>query len=123
MIKKTVALLLLVFLNGCASIINGQNQTLSVDTSPHKGASCYLVNDKGKWFISDTPGSVTVLRSYEDLIVTCEKDGLRGTTSVKSSTKGMAAGNILFGGFIGAAVDCGTGSAYDYPSIIHVDLK
>jgi hypothetical protein len=32
----------------------------------------------------------------------------------------MMAGNILFGGFIGAGVDASTGAAYDYPSIIKV---
>jgi hypothetical protein len=32
----------------------------------------------------------------------------------------MAFGNILLGGVIGAAVDVGTGAAYDYPSLITV---
>ena len=32
----------------------------------------------------------------------------------------MAFGNILFGGVIGAAVDVGTGAAYDYPPLITV---
>lgn len=53
----------------------------------------------------------------------CEKDGhAPGIAAAKSSTKGMAFGNILFGGIIGAAVDIGSGAAYDYPSIISVEL-
>ena len=36
--------------------------------------------------------------------------------------KRMAFGNILAGGIIGAAVDMGTGSAYDYPSLISLEL-
>jgi hypothetical protein len=40
--------------------------------------------------------------------------------SVKSSTKAMAFGNILFGGVIGAGVDVATGAAYDYPTLITV---
>jgi hypothetical protein len=32
----------------------------------------------------------------------------------------MAAGNLIFGGVIGAAVDAGTGAAFDYPSLIQV---
>lgn len=32
----------------------------------------------------------------------------------------MAFGNILFGGVIGAAVDAGSGAAYDYPTLISV---
>jgi hypothetical protein len=39
---------------------------------------------------------------------------------VKSSTKGMMAGNIVFGGFIGAGVDAASGAAYDYPALFQV---
>jgi hypothetical protein len=55
--------------------------------------------------------------------VRCEKAGFQpGITAAKSTTKGMAFGNILFGGLIGAAVDAGSGAAYDYPSLIDVEL-
>src|SRR5690349_11938271 len=91
---------------GCASIVNGQNQSVSVETRSTTGqvagASCKLSNDKGVWYVT-SPGSTTVHRSYEDLAVKCEKDGLEpGLLSVKSGTKAMAFGNILFGGVIGA---------------------
>jgi len=108
--------------SGCASIVTGQNQTISVETVGVNDAKCSLANDEGTWFTT-TPGSVTVKRSYSNLNVTCKKDQLTGCTSVKSSTKGMAFGNILAGGIIGAAVDCGTGSAYDYPTVIKVDMN
>jgi hypothetical protein len=50
-------------------------------------------------------------------------DGLEsGLATVKSKTKGMAFGNILFGGAIGAGVDAGTGAAYDYPQLISVAM-
>lgn len=114
---------LLLFVTGCASIVTGQNQMVSVDTSPHKEAICELSNDKGKYFINSTPGSVMVSRSYDDLIVTCYKNDKKGNTFIKSQTKAMAFGNIIAGGVIGAAVDCGTGAAYDYPSVINVSLK
>ena len=110
---------------GCASIVTGQNQALSVETiaqngSQVSGANCRLANDKGTWFVV-TPGSATVTRSYNDINVSCSKDGHEpGILVAKSSTKVMAAGNILFGGIIGAAVDAGTGAAFDYPSLIRV---
>ena len=109
---------------GCASIVNGQNQSLSVATrsatGPVVGASCKLTNNKGEWFVT-TPGSVTVHRSFQNLAVRCEKESQEpGLMSVPSSTKGMAFGNILFGGIIGAGVDIGTGAAYDYPDLITV---
>lgn len=109
---------------GCASIVNGSNQSVSVETrtdsGPISGANCRLSNNKGTWFVT-SPGSTTVQRSYEDLAVRCEKESAEpGLASVKSSTKAMAFGNIIFGGIIGAGVDMSTGAAYDYPSLITV---
>jgi hypothetical protein len=111
-------------LGGCASIVNGQNQSVSVeaktDTGPLHSATCKLVNDKGTWFVT-TPGSATVQRSYEDLAVYCDKESHQpGSVSVQSSTKPMAFGNILLGGLIGVGVDVSTGAAYDYPTLITV---
>jgi hypothetical protein len=111
---------------GCASIVNGQNQSISVETRTEIGAlsaaSCKLSNNKGTWFVT-TPGSATVQRSFEDLSVRCEKEPHEpGLLSVKSGTKPMAFGNIIFGGIIGAGVDMSTGAAYDYPTLITVTM-
>jgi len=113
-------------LGGCASIVSGQNQSLSVETAGASGnvsgAQCRLSNNKGTWFVK-TPGTSVVQRSFEDLSIKCEHEGHEpGLTSVKSTTKGMAFGNILFGGLIGAGVDMSTGAAYDYPNLITVKL-
>jgi hypothetical protein len=111
---------------GCASITTGHNQSLSIETraegKPVAGANCRLENDKGTWYAT-TPGTATVRRSYNDLNVRCELDGHEpGITAARSATKGIAFGNVLFGGIIGAAVDVGSGAAYDYPSLISVEL-
>ena len=113
--------------SGCASIVSGHNQSVSVETRSKEGqavmsANCKLTNNKGTWFVT-SPGSVTVSRSFEDLLINCEKENqLPGLASVKSSTKAMAFGNILFGGVIGAGVDVATGAAYDYPTMITVTM-
>jgi len=111
---------------GCASIVNGQTQVLSVKTLVDgvelNQAACTLVNNKGTWYLT-SPGTVSVHRSYQDLSVTCKKEGVDpGIVAVKSSTKAMSFGNILFGGIIGAGVDTGTGAAYDYPPLIPVQM-
>lgn len=125
---KTIPLILASFaiLPGCASIVSGHNQSVSVETrykgTALTGANCKLSNDKGAWFVT-TPGSTVVRRSAEDIAVRCEKDGAQpGIASVKSSTKGMAFGNILFGGFIGAGVDIASGAAFDYPPLFSVEM-
>lgn len=114
-------------LTGCASIVNGHNQVISVETrykgQQVSGATCKLDNGKGTFYVT-TPGTVTVHRAYDDMNVKCEKDGLKpGLAAVKSSTKPMAFGNVIFGGVIGAAIDAGSGAAYDYPTLITVIME
>ncbi len=107
---------------GCASIVTGQNQSVTIEVPDCEGANCKLTNDKGTWIVK-APGSVTVQRAYGDLTVICTKEGFGSKTRVvQSSTKAMAAGNIIFGGVIGAGVDVATGAAYDYPTLITVPL-
>jgi len=123
---RLVLLLTPAALTGCASIVGGANQPVSVETrmsgAPVTGATCKLSNDKGAWFVT-TPGSATVHRSAEDLAVRCEKEGQApGIASATSSTKRMAFGNILFGGIVGAAVDISSGAAFDYPTLIGVEM-
>lgn len=123
-LNKVLLLTVMTQLVGCASIVNGQNQSVSVETKTESGvvsgASCKLTNNKGAWFVT-SPGTTTVQRSFEDLNILCEKDLLEpGLALVKSSTKTMAFGNIIFGGVIGVGVDVATGAAYDYPALISV---
>lgn len=125
-LRLLLAIAFLTQIVGCASIVSGSNQSISIETKNESGsvagATCKLTNNKGTWYVT-TPGSTTVHRSFEDLGVTCTKqDHVQGTVAVKSSTKGMAFGNILFGGVIGVGVDVATGAAYDYPPIVSVAL-
>jgi hypothetical protein len=121
---SVIAIAALSSLTGCASIVSGTSQVVSVETMHSSGnvvgAMCKLQNDKGVYYVT-TPGTVTVHRAYGDMNVKCEKPGFdAGLATVKSSTKGMMAGNIVFGGFIGAGVDAASGAAYDYPALFQV---
>lgn len=114
----------LFFLSGCASMVSGTSQSIQVCTSPEVGAQCYIQNDKGRWFVPCTPSNITVHRSYQDLIITAQREGYEDTTlKIKSRTRAMAFGNIIFGGAIGAGVDCADGAAYDYPNNILIPMK
>lgn len=111
-------------LTGCASIVNGTNQPVSVNTGNVSGATCSLQNNKGRWYVSSTPGTAVVNRSFNDLVVNCQKPGFRNaTTQVASKTKAMAFGNAIFGGVVGAGVDIVDGAAYDYPSDVTVPMR
>lgn len=120
---KIISAIALLSLTACASITAGNDQSLSITTSPEAGATCELSNDAGKWFVSSTPGSVVVIRDAADLTVICKKGNLSGTARVVSFTKSLAFGNILAGGIIGVAVDRGTGAAFDYPALINVPIS
>ncbi len=116
----------LLSLSGCASIIDGSTQVVSVETRSSTeavtSANCKLTNDKGTWFVT-TPGSVSLHRSMGDLNIKCDKEGREsGISTVASSARGMVAGNLLFGGIVGTAIDMGTGAAYDYPTLITVSM-
>ncbi len=111
-------------LTSCASIVTGTKQSIAVNTDPAVGATCSLENDKGKWIVNSTPATVKINRSFNDLQINCEKRGYHPIyKQIASKTKGMAFGNAVFGGLIGAGIDMADGAAYDYPTDIYVPMK
>ena len=117
--NNIILLIVLVLLNGCASITESKNQSMSVSTGDVTGAMCTLSNSKGSYYVNSTPGSVMVRNACDQLTVTCIKEGYvptnPGAGSVQDEAKGMAWGNIVFGGIIGIAVDRSTGAGCSYP--------
>ena len=121
-----LAATVVVLFSGCAAITTGSTQPLSVTAKQAGtnvvGAACELTNGKGTYYVT-TPGTVTVKRSYSDMVVVCKKDALPDANmTVKSSVKAMAFGNILFGGVVGVIVDTSTGAAYDYPPSFDLEM-
>jgi hypothetical protein len=120
-------LCLLAALSGCADIIDGSTQTVSVQTTSATGeidgVQCALNNHKGTWQVT-SPGSVTVHRGSEPLGVSCTKDGYApAKEQVASSTNNYVFGNVLIGGGIGATVDTVSGAAWKYPKLITVPMQ
>ena len=119
MIKNIFLLIIFSFLTGCASITESKNQSMSVSTGDVTGAMCTLSNSKGSYYVNSTPGSVMVRNACDQLTVTCKKEGYvpanPAAGSIQDKSKGMAWGNILFGGIIGIAVDRNTGAGCNYP--------
>jgi hypothetical protein len=114
------------FLTGCATVIKGTTQSLSVVATHNgaevRGARCELSNSKGVWYVT-TPGAAPIHRGYGELDVVCKLAGFPdGIAHARSSTTGSVYGNILLGGAIGATVDIANGAAYDYPSRISVAM-
>lgn len=108
-------------LSGCASVLNGVMQPVTVrtvtqDGVPVTGARCVLRNDHGE--VHGVSGEVVMVhRSAADLHVVCHHadhpDAL--AEAVSRGTQALS-GNLIAGGGLGALVDLARGSAYAYPA-------
>jgi len=98
-------------MSGCASIVEGTTQTVTVSTTP-AGALCELKrNGQTIGLVNPTPGSVVLDKSKDNVGVLCRKDGhdeVAGTLA--SEVQGMTFGNLILGGIVGVAIDAGSGA-------------
>lgn len=116
-------LLLTVALPGCATLVEGTSQSMTVTTNP-AGASCTL-DRQGERLgaIAPTPGTLRVDKSKNDMAVTCAKEGYQtATTSHSPKFVGTTFGNLIAGGLIGVVVDAASGANFRYPDEVRVDL-
>lgn len=125
MIRNCLAAAVAVGLTGCASIVNETTHPLKLETRTADGtmvsqADCTLTNDYGT--TNGKSGStVNVRRSSKDLDVTCKHPANPDATAraISRANAGLA-GNILFGGGIGAIIDHNKGTAYTYPTWVQL---
>ena len=109
-------------LSGCATIVNGTTQSISVQSEPVQGAQCTLNNGVGTWYVV-TPGSVTVHKSKTDITALCKKDGYADATqNIPARFNGATLGNVIAGGIVGIGVDAASGANYNYPALTMVSL-
>lgn len=101
--KLTVAVLLV----SCGTIIHGTSQDVGISSSP-TGAKVTIDNKEyGK-----TPTTATLKRK-DHHVVKIELEGYQVyETNLTRKVSGWIAGNILFGGIIGLAVDAISGGMY-----------
>ena len=111
--------------SGCATVIEGTTQSVSVTTTPQEGAQCTLTNSQGTWY-TNSPGSVVVHKTKTDLDVTCKKEGyLPGHLVAPSHFGATTAANVALGVggvVVGGVVDAASGANYSYDNLITVPL-
>ncbi|WP_187426817.1 peptidase associated/transthyretin-like domain-containing protein [Geothermobacter ehrlichii] len=122
-------ILMIVLLNGCASIVSKSDYPVSFNSSP-EGAIITITNSSGiQLYKGKTPTQVT-LKSSEGFFsgakytVKFEKEGYEPQIMVlEKQLDGWYIGNILFGGLIGLLiVDPATGAMWKLPSNMHASL-
>lgn len=103
---------------GCASILKGSSQTISISSNV-EGAVLSLDGVE----IGKTPFTGIVPKNKSTL--TLRLDGYRTeTVTLAKSLEPMFWGNIIIGGTIGSLTDFATGAAYQYaPATYQVDLQ
>jgi len=123
--KKVFAACAVLALTGCASIVNDTTHPMKIETRTIQGesvagAECKISNDYGE--VSAKSGATAqVRRSSKDLDITCTSPSqpeAKGR-AISRANAGMA-GNILFGGGIGAIIDHNKGTAYTYPTWVQM---
>lgn len=93
---------------GCATIIHGSSQDISISSAPDE-AEVWIDGAR----MGTTPTKVTLKRK-NDYLVTVKKEGYKeATVKIEGATSAWIIGNIIFGGIIGCGIDFITGGAYD----------
>ena len=121
--KAVFLILIILVLPACATLVGDSQQIVSVETPFCPKAGCELRNDEGLYFIKETPETVTVNKSWNDLTIECSKDGYSKAETWESSMNAGVMGNILIGGAIGILVDGMSGSGYDYDNAVVHPLR
>ena len=92
-------------LSGCATIVSGTNQKLSVSSQPSDATAKVDNNLSAK-----TPAVFTLERKSDHTIEISKEGYKTATIMIKRTFNGMATGNLLLGGIIGAGVDAASGA-------------
>jgi hypothetical protein len=123
-VRKLFPILLAALLPGCATLVKGTSQNLTVTTNP-TGASCRLEREGVVLgLIAPTPGTIRIDKSRHDIEVNCTRDGFESTTVRHASEFGGATfGNAIAGGLIGVAVDAASGANFPYPAEVVLNLQ
>ena len=114
-----VLLISVIFLSGCATIMTGSTQKVSVSSNP-SGAVAKV--DGGMAAVTPT---IFNLERKTDHTIEISKEGYRTAQVILRHTlSGAAAGNILVGGIIGIAVDSCSGAMFKLvPERVDVNLE
>ena len=114
----------IVIFSGCATILAGKTQMISVNSNP-TAAACNL-NRNGQVIgsVNPTPGAVVVEKTKHGISVMCKKEGyLDSTDYLESGIEGATFGNIILGGLIGWGIDSAVGADNKYPDFINANLS
>ena len=101
----TLFLLILIALNGCATIIHGTTQDIGITTDP-SGADL-LVDGQLHY---KSPAVITMKRKDDHTVEISQEGYKKETVEIKGALSWTVAGDFLAGGAIGYGIDAATGA-------------
>ncbi len=106
--------------SGCATIMSGKQQKISITSYPDGAA----VSINGREVCGATPCVVPLDRSKDSVTVKVTKPGYEpAVREIGTDMNGWLLGNIIFGGLPGTTTDAVSGSMYKYDvNTLHVEL-
>ncbi|MBJ6724924.1 hypothetical protein [Geomesophilobacter sediminis] len=128
--SKAVALMALVSLTGCASIVSKSEWPVTIQSNP-TGAKCVISKENGVSIqVGETPMTVTLSSSKgyfskAEYKLVCNKEGYQASEAeFKAHINGWyLGGNLVFGGLIGyLIVDPATGAMWRLDETTTVNL-
>lgn len=122
--KKLLLICLAAFAGGCASVVSGDEQVLSLTVKCRERiypAFCKAENAKGTWYFN-TPESKTILRDSSALEVTCNSPSFGSFGGRTFSLPNpLIVGNFISGGVAGVLIDATSKSFWFYPPSIFIE--
>ena len=113
-------------LGGCASLLQGTHEKLTLRTSPG-GALCNVYRDgEGLLKVVVTPGAAYIRRDLNPVTVVCRKDGYQESSIVLVPSKdifGSAGGTAEPFANLGFPLDVMNDAIYDLPDEANIVLR
>jgi hypothetical protein len=107
---------------GCASLIEGTTQKISVDTDPPDARCIFWRNGMPIADIAATPNAVRIRKTRDDLTIVCSKPGYASASYLnRSGIAGATFANVLTAG-LSWAVDSTTGADNKYDGQVRLSL-
>jgi hypothetical protein len=110
--------MVMVFLSGCASILNEKTQSINVASSTGSDIKGTVNGMPFK-----APGIINVVREKKDLLFVTETEGCTKETIVPKDVSGMFWINILSGGIFGSSTDYSTEKMWKYSDNVIISCK
>jgi len=117
-VVSAVIALQAVFLSGCASIVKGSKQVVTIESNV-RGAEVKVNGE----LVGTTPFTGPIKRGSDTTVLLSKTGYASKTLTLSTSVEPVFWGNIIFGGVFGSTTDMSTGSMYQYaPATYNVDL-